>query len=332
MSIPSTMQAITINGQQLLLTNYPTPIPSPHEVLIKVVAAGINRADLMQRAGNYPPPKGASEILGLEVAGIIVAVGLEVKQLKVGDKVCALLTGGGYAQYCTAPASSCLLMLEQHSFEQAASLPEALFTVWSNVFDRARLQAGETLLIHGGSSGIGTMAVQLGKAFGAKVIITAGTARKCAACIDLGADIAINYRTEDFVERIKQATNGQGVDVILDMIGADYLPRNINCLAADGRLVHIALQNGSRADINLLPVLLKRLTITGSTLRSRDNNFKAAIAQQLQDKVLPLLANNQIKPIVYQTFALEDAAIAHELMQRGEHTGKLILRVSHHDL
>ncbi|MFZ2724847.1 MAG: NAD(P)H-quinone oxidoreductase [Methylococcaceae bacterium] len=332
MTLPTTMQAIAVDSNQLILKNYPMPVPTANEVLIKVASAGVNRADVLQRQGNYPPPVGASEILGLEVSGTIVARGVQVKHLSIGDKVCALVTGGGYAQYCLASAVCCLPILENHTFEQASALPEALFTVWSNLFDRARLQAGEILLVHGGSSGIGTMAIQLGKAFGAKVIVTVGSDEKCAACLHLGADAAINYRQSDFVEAVKRLTDKQGVNVILDMVGGDYLPRNIECLANDGRLVHIALQNGIRANINLLPVMLKRLTITGSTLRARDDGFKEAIAQQLRHHVLPLLANHSIKPIIHAQFDLAEAALAHELLLSSQHIGKLILRVTHHDL
>lgn len=328
MSLATTMQAIAVDSNHLILKNYPVPRPTANEVLIKVAAAGVNRADLMQRQGHYPPPSGASELLGLEVAGTIVAVGTKVSDIHIGDKVCALVTGGGYAQYCLASALCCLPMLEKHNFEQAAALPEALFTVWSNVFDRAALTAGETLLIHGGSSGIGTMAIQLAKAFGANVIVTAGSTEKCAACITLGADAAINYQQEDFVEVVKGLTKRQGVAVILDMVGGDYLARNIACLAEDGRLVHIALQHGIHADINLLPVMLKRLTITGSTLRARDDSFKAAIARQLREKVLPLCAENIIKPIIHQTFSLADAEQAHAVLLNSQVIGKLILRVT----
>jgi len=321
------MLAIDTIDTTLHICNYPTPTPKPDEVLIKVHAAGINRPDIMQRQGLYPPPEGASDILGLEVAGVIVDLGSTQSHLKIGDKVCALVTGGGYAEYCTAAASLSLPIPKGLSFTQAAALPETYFTVWSNLFDRAQLKANETVLIHGGSSGIGTTAIQLAKAFGANVIITAGSDEKCQFCTELGADLAINYREQDFVQAIKNHTNGNGVDVILDMIGGDYFPRNIKCLNFDGRLVHIALQNGIKADINLLPVMLKRLSITGSTLRARNTDFKAAIAQQLQKNVWPLLATGQIKPIIHQTFPLAEAEKAHALMESSQHIGKIILTV-----
>ena len=260
------MRAINITDSQTLdICQRPIPEPKPGEVLIKVHAAGINRPDIMQRKGLYPPPEGASDILGLEVAGTIVALGSNTVDVSTGDRVCALVTGGGYAEYCTAPAQLCLPIPESLSFIQAGALAETFFTVWSNVFDRAQLQLGETLLVHGGSSGIGTTAIQLAKAFGANVIVTAGSDKKCRFCIQLGADLAINYRQQDFVEEIQQYTQAKGVDVILDMIGGNYLARHLKCMRFDARLVQIALQNGIKTEINLLPVMLKRLTITGST-------------------------------------------------------------------
>ncbi|NOQ76439.1 MAG: zinc-binding dehydrogenase [Methylococcaceae bacterium] len=321
------MLAISHLSTALNLTYQTTPTPKPSEVLIKVHAAGVNRPDIMQRQGLYPPPEGASDILGLEIAGTIVDLGDPQSHLKIGDQVCALVTGGGYAEYCTAAAPLCLPIPNGLNFTQAAALPETYFTVWSNLFDRAQLKANETALIHGGSSGIGTTAIQLAKAFGANVIITAGSDEKCQFCTELGTDLAINYREQDFVQAIKDHTNGNGVDVILDMIGGDYFPRNIKCLDYDGRLVHIALQNGIKADINLLPVMLKRLSITGSTLRARNTDFKAAIAQQLQKNVWPLLATGQIKPIIHQTFPLAEAEKAHALMESSQHIGKIILTV-----
>ncbi|MDF1582533.1 MAG: NAD(P)H-quinone oxidoreductase, partial [Methyloprofundus sp.] len=270
---------------------------------------------------------GASAILGLEVAGVIVDLGDTSSHLNIGDKVCALVTGGGYAEYCTAAGQLCLPIPTGLSFIQAAALPETYFTVWSNLFDRAQLKAKETVLIHGGSSGIGTTAIQLAKAFGAQVIITAGSNDKCQFCTELGADLAINYRSQDFVQAVKDYTNGNGVNVILDMLGGDYFPRNIKCLDYDGRLVHIALQKGIKAEINLLPIMLKRLSITGSTLRARNTQFKAAIAQQLQKNVWPLLATGQIKPIIQQTFPLAAAEQAHALMESSQHIGKIILTV-----
>lgn len=321
------MLAIEIDNGVLKPTKRAMPTPSANQVLIKVAAAGVNRPDVMQRQGLYPPPPGASDIPGLEVAGTIQALGDNVSHLHEGDRVCALVTGGGYAEYCLASAALCLPILEGLSFTQAAALPETFFTVWSNVFDRAHFQPGETLLVHGGSSGIGTTAIQLAKAFNAKIIVTASSKAKCEFCLQLGADAAINYQEQDFVEEIKRLTDNQGVAIILDMIGGDYFPRNLKCMADDGRLVQIAIQNGSKTELNLLPVMLKRLTITGSTLRARDDAFKAAIAKQLLEKVWPLLASGSIKPVIHSTFALTDAAKAHQLMESSQHIGKIILTV-----
>lgn len=263
----------------------------------------------------------------MEVAGTIAALGSNTGHLNIGDKVCALVTGGGYAEYCTAPAQLCLPIPESLTFIQAAALPESFFTVWSNLFDRAQLQAGETLLVHGGSSGIGTTAIQLAKAFGAKLIVTARSEEKCQFCNKIGADLAINYHQQDFVEEIQSYTQGQGVDVILDMIGGDYFARHLKCMDYDARLVQIALQNGMKAEVNLLPVMLKRLTITGSTLRARNTEFKVKIAEQLQENAWPLLAQRQIEPIIYQTFPLAEAEKAHALMESSQHIGKIILTV-----
>ena len=321
------MRAIEIAAGALQPTNRPVPIPTDDQVLIKVAAAGVNRPDVMQRKGLYPAPPGASDLPGLEIAGIVVATGAAVNSIKISDPVCALVSGGGYADYCLAAAAHCLPIPAGLSFVQAAALPETFFTVWSNVFDRARLQSGETLLVHGGSSGIGTTAIQLAKAFDAKVIVTAGSNAKCRFCLELGADAAFNYKEQDFVAEINQLTEGLGVDVILDMIGGDYFPRNLRCMATDGRLVQIAIQNGAKADINLLPIMLKRLTITGSTLRARDDGFKADIAEKLLKNVWPLLSSGAIKPIIHSTFALNEAALAHELMESSRHIGKIILEV-----
>lgn len=317
----------TAELNELILSERSVPSPAAHQVLIKVAAAGVNRPDLMQRKGLYPPPPGASAILGLEVAGSIVELGSEVSGFKPGDAVCALLTGGGYAEYCLASAACCLPIPKGLNFVQAAALPETFFTVWSNLFDQADLQAGHCLLVHGGASGIGTTAVQLAKAFGSQVIVTAGTDEKCRRCIDLGADLAINYRQQDFVEVVTQYQDSQGVEVILDMIGGDYLPRNLKCLAVDGRLQLIALQNGSKSDINLASVLMKRLTIAGSTLRARPDTFKAKIARQLYEKVWPLLESRQVTPVVDAVFPLAEAAQAHEYMENSSHIGKIILEV-----
>ena len=321
------MRAIAIVAGTLKLIERPVPIPADNQVLIKVAAAGVNRPDIMQRKGLYPAPPGASDLPGLEIAGIVVATGAAVSAIKIGDPVCALVTGGGYANYCLAAATLCLPIPENLSFIEAAALPETFFTVWSNVFDRARLQAGETLLVHGGRSGIGTTAIQLAKAFHAQVIVTAGSNAKCRFCLELGARAAINYKEQDFVAEIDRLTGGKGVDVILDMIGGDYFPRNLRCMANDARLVQIAIQNGPKADINLLPIMLKRLTITGSTLRARDDAFKADIARKLLHKVWPLLASGAIKPVIHSTFALAEAAAAHELMESSQHIGKIILEV-----
>jgi len=322
------MRVIEIQNSALSPTERAVPVPATHEVLIKVAAAGVNRPDVMQRKGLYPPPPGASDIPGLEIAGTVMEVGESVSQLKAGDTVCALVTGGGYAEYCLASAPLCLPVPKGLSLAEAAALPETFFTVWSNVFDRARLAPNETLLVHGGGSGIGTTAIQLAKAFGATVYVTAGSDDKCQFCQALGAEAAINYREQDFVEKILELTANRGVDVILDMVGGDYLPRNIKSLAADGRLVQIAVQNGVKAELNLWHVMLKRLTITGSTLRTRDDAFKAAIARKLYDKVWPLLAAGTIKPIIHRIFPLDDAALAHELMESSQHIGKIILQVS----
>jgi NADPH2:quinone reductase len=320
---------ITEAGEPEVLkpTERPIPLPADDEVLIKIAAAGVNRPDVMQRRGQYPPPPGASDIPGLEIAGTIVALGKQVTNLSMGDKVCALVTGGGYAEYCTAPASLCLPIPDGLTFIQAAALPETFFTVWSNVFDRANLIAGETLLVHGGTSGIGTTAIQLAKAFDAKVFVTAGSAAKCQFCMELGADAAINYREQDFVQEIEKLTAGHGVDVILDMIGGDYFQRNLKCMTPDARLVQIAVQNGAKAEINLVPIMLKRLIITGSTLRARETAFKAKIAKNLYEQVWPLLKYGQIKPIIHATFSLTDAAKAHALMESSQHIGKIILTV-----
>lgn len=321
------MRVIEIEGEALKRTVRPIPIPADYQVLIKVLAAGVNRPDIMQRKGLYPPPFGASDIPGLEIAGTIQATGKAVKHLKSGDPVCALVTGGGYAEFCLATADLCLPIPEGLSFIEAAALPETFFTVWSNVFDRAHLLPNETLLIHGGSSGIGTTAIQVAKALQAKVIVTAGTAAKCKFCRDLGADAAINYKELDFVTEIQRLTDGKGVDVILDMIGGNYLPRNLKCMATDARLVQIAIQNGPKAEINLLPIMLKRLTITGSTLRTRDDEFKTKIALKLLERIWPLLASGKIKPIIHSTFSLNNATLAHQLMESSQHIGKIILEV-----
>lgn len=328
--IPKTMAAVAITepgGPEMLKpVTLDVPEPGPGEVLIRVAAAGVNRPDVVQRQGLYPPPKGASPLPGLEVAGTVVALGKGVGAPAMGDAVAALLTGGGYAEFATAPAVQCLAVPAGLTMEQAAALPETFFTVWSNVFDRAGLAEGETLLVHGGTSGIGTAAIQMATCFGAKVFATAGTAEKCARCVDLGAVRAINYREEDFVEIIK-AEAAPGADVILDMVGGDYVQRNISAAAPDGRIVSIAFMAGAKVKLNLMPVMLKRLTLTGSTLRARDPAFKGAIADQLRVHVWPLIEAGRIRPVIDTVFPLAQAAKAHALMESSAHMGKIVLRV-----
>ena len=331
-SIPSRMTAIEISepgGPGVLApAEREVPEPGPGEVLVAVEAAGVNRPDVMQRQGLYPPPPGASDIPGLEIAGTVASLGDGVDTPAVGSRVCALVSGGGYAEYCAAPAPLCLPVPAGLDSVEAAALPETFFTVWTNVYDRARLAEGESLLVHGGSSGIGTTAIQLAKAFGAAVYVTAGSKSKCDACLALGADAAINYRDEDFVERVGALTGGRGVDVVLDMIAGDYLTRNLKCLAVEGRLVIIAVQHGPKVEqLNVLPVMLRRLTVTGSTLRPRSVEQKAAIAHALHAKVWPLLAAGTVRPVVHARFPLADAAGAHRLMESSEHVGKIVLAV-----
>ena len=312
----------------LRLAERPAPVAGAGEVLIRVSASGVNRPDVLQRTGNYPVPPGASDIPGLEVAGVIEsgdAVAMAAGGFKMGDRVCALVVGGGYAELCVAPVGQCLAVPAGLTDIEAASLPETFFTVWSNVFERAYLAKGETLLIQGGSSGIGVTAIQIAKAMGATVFVTAGSDEKCAACVALGADHAINYKTADFVEEVKKLTNGQGVNVILDMVAGNYVAREVDCMAEDGRLVIIAVQGGIKAEINAGLVLRKRLTITGSTLRPRSLEFKTAIAKALKDKVWPLLESGAIKPVIHGTFAASDAAKAHALMESNQHIGKIVL-------
>ncbi len=315
----------------LRIAERPAPMPGPGEVLIGIEAAGVNRPDLMQREGFYPPPKGATDIPGLEVAGRILYVHRDGsrsatgREWKIGDPVCALLSGGGYAEQCVAPGVQCLPIPDGFSMEQAAALPETFFTVWTNVFDRGRLASGEFLLVHGGTSGIGTTAIQLAAARGATVFATAGSSDKCAACVRLGATAAINYRTDDFVERVKAITANRGVDVILDIVGGSYLSRNLSCLARDGRLVEIGLMGGASADISLAPILLRRLTITGSTLRIRTPEEKGAIAANLEREVWPLLSSGRVVPVIHATFPLECAADAHHLLESGVVIGKVVL-------
>jgi len=330
-NLPETMTVIEIIGpggpEQLVAARRPVPSPAPGEVLIKVAAAGVNRPDCLQRQGGYPPPPGASDIPGLEVAGTVVALGQGVETWQTGDEVCALLTGGGYAEYCTVPAPQCLPVPAGLTLQQAAALPETFFTVWSNVFDRARLQPGETLLVHGGASGIGVTAIQLARALGSRVFATVGDDRKVQPCLDLGAERVINYRNEDFVQVIKSVTGNQGVNVILDMVGGDYVQRNLSALAVEGRLVFIAFLRGAKMELNLAPVMMKRLTVTGSTLRSRPVEHKAPIAAALQQTVWPLLANGTIRPLIDRVFPLSEAATAQALMESNRHIGKLLLQV-----
>ena len=302
------------------------PTFTANEILVKVAAAGINRPDVFQRKGNYPPPAGApQDIPGLEIAGTVAEIGASVTRWKVGDKVCALVTGGGYAEYCNVPEGQCLPIPGNLSFIEAASLPETFFTVWTNVFDRAKLQAGESLLVHGGSSGIGVAAIQMARAMGCTVYVTAGSDEKCKFCEDLGAAKAINYNTEDFTTAIASLTDNKGVNVILDMIGGNYTPGNIQSLAEEGRLVMINAMKGKDVQVDLAQVMRKRLIITGSMLRSREIAFKAAIAQNLEKYIWPLLASGKIKPIIHSVFPADKAAEAHQLMDNGEHMGKIVL-------
>jgi len=334
-SLPSRMRVIEITtpGAPEVLHPGQRPVPQPgaDEVLIEVAAAGVNRPDVLQRKGGYPPPPGASDIPGLEVAGTVVALGPRSASAsrdplwKLGDEVCALVTGGGYAEYVAAPAVQCLPVPRGLSLEQAASLPETFFTVWVNVFQRGGLKNDETLLVQGGSSGIGVTAIQMAHALGHRVYATAGSAEKCAACEKLGASRAINYRTEDFVAVIKQLTGGRGIDVILDMVGGDYVPRELASLAEEGRLCLIAFLGGTKATLDMTDILRRRLTITGSTLRPRPVDVKAGIARALREKIWPLIEAGKIRPVIYRTFPLEDAAAAHALMESSEHVGKIML-------
>jgi len=324
------MKAIVITqpgGPEVLQAEErPVPAISGKEVLIKVMAAGVNRPDVYQRKGNYPPPAWASQdIPGLEIAGVIESIGTNGSRWNAGDKVCALVSGAGYAEYCSVPEGQCLRIPGNLSFTEAASLPETFFTVWSNVFDRGQLKQYESLLVHGGSSGIGVAAIQMAKALGSVVFVTAGTDEKCLFCEQLGADKAINYKTENFKERLNELTGGKGADVILDMVGGDYTNDNVHSLANDGRLVLINTMKGKEALVDLSLVMRKRLTITGSTLRNRDTTFKSAIATKLEQNIWPLLASGEIKPVVNAVFPASEASKAHELMESGEHTGKIVL-------
>ncbi|WP_029003276.1 NAD(P)H-quinone oxidoreductase [Azorhizobium doebereinerae] len=327
--LPPTMRQVRFDGsggpEVIRLESAPLPVPGPGQVLVEVVAAGVNRPDCLQRAGGYPPPPGASDVPGLEIGGRVVALGPDVSGLKLGDAVCALVISGGYAEYCVADAALCLPVPKPLSILEAAGLPENYYTVYDNIFTRGRLQAGERILVHGGSSGIGSTAIQLAKQAGAIVYATAGSAEKCAFCTSLGADFAIDYRAADFVAEVKRLTDGRGVDVILDMVGGPYIARNLAALALEGRLVQIAFLQPSRVDIDLMPVMLKRLTFTGSTLRARSVALKAAIADHLRGDVWPMLDTGTVRPVIHTTFPLAEARAAHALMESSAHLGKIML-------
>ena len=329
--VPETMKVAGFDApggpEVLRLADAPVPRPGPGAVLIKVAFAGVNRPDVIQRLGFYPPPPGASPIPGLEIAGEVIALGEGVDADLLGQKVCALVSGGGYAGYCIAYADHCLLVPDDLPLDQAAAIPETLFTVWHNVFERGWAKEGETLLVHGGTSGIGSMAIMLGKAFGLTVIVTCGGADKCAAALKIGADHAIDYKAADFVEEVARITGGQGVQIVLDMVAGDYVMRNLQCLADDGRHVTIAVQGGLQATINMAEVMRRRLTLTGSTLRPRSNQFKALLAQEIRSLAWPLVTGGVIRPVMDQTFPLADAAGAHARMEGGTHIGKIVLAV-----
>ena len=329
MTIPSRMRAVEVStpgGPEVLkAVERPVPAPKPHEILIKVAAAGVNRPDVLQRMGRYPPPEGASPIPGLEIAGNVVALGDGVPGEMLGRKVCALVTGGGYAEYCLADARHCLPVPEALSLAEAAAMPETLFTVWHNVFERGFARDGETLLVHGGTSGIGTMAIKLGKLFGLTVIVTCGTDAKCEAARTIGADHAINYRTHDFAAEVRALTGGKGAELVLDMVAGDYTQRNLDCLGVAGRLVTIAVLGGAQAHVNMAGLMVKRQTITGSTLRARSDAFKAALADEIARTVWPLVEEGRLRPEMDSEFALADAAAAHRRIDAGEHIGKIVL-------
>jgi len=328
--IPETMQAIEIatpGGPEMLRpSERRVPSPGPGEVLVRVAAAGVNRPDVLQRLGVYPPPPGASDIPGLEIAGSVVAAGEGAEQA-IGGAVCALVTGGGYAEYCVAPAGTCLPVPETLRMTEAAAMPETLFTVWVNLFERGFAADGDTVLVHGGTSGIGTMAIALGKLFGLKLIVTCGSDDKCNRARDLGASLAINYNTADFVDEVRRATGAKGVAVVLDMVGGDYVTRNLRCLADDGRHVSIAFQRGAEARVAIPDVMRRRLTLTGSTLRARDANFKAMVADEIARTVWPYVEGNRLKPVIDSILPLSAAAVAHARMESGEHVGKIVLEV-----
>jgi NADPH2:quinone reductase len=328
--LPDEMNAIdpaAPGGPEVLApVRRPVPRPGPGEVLVKVAAAGVNRPDVLQRKGHYPPPPGAPSIPGLEIAGEVVAA-REGSDIPGGALVCALVAGGGYAEYAVAPAGQCLPVPDALTLAEAAAIPETLFTVWTNVFQRAYAREGESLLVHGGTSGIGTMAISLARLFGLRVFVTCGSDGKCAKALELGADGAINYRTEDFVARAKELTEGRGVDIVLDMVGGDYLPRNLDCLAAEGRHVSIAVQRGVSAELNIVKIMQRRLVLTGSTLRPRSVEFKSLVAQELRETVWPLVSGGLLKPVIDTTFPLAKAAEAHRRMEAGDHVGKIVLEM-----
>jgi NADPH2:quinone reductase len=325
------MKAVEIarpGGPEVLVpTTRPVPAPKAHEILIKVAAAGVNRPDVLQRSGNYPVPPDASDLPGLEVAGEVVALGSSAGSFQAGDKVCALVHGGGYAEYCVAPEAQALPVPKGLSMVEAASLPETFFTVWGNVYDRARLAPGESLLVQGGSSGIGVTAIQMARATANRVFATAGSDEKCAACVRLGAEKAVNYKTQDFLAELKAATGGRGVDVILDMVGGDYVPKELKLLADEGRLVFIAFLRGHKSELDINELMRRRLTLTGSTLRPRPVEYKGYLARNLREKIWPLIEAGRIRPEIYKTFALAQAADAHRLMESSQHIGKLVLTV-----
>lgn len=327
--LPGEMNAIDPAGtggpEVLTLVRRPVPVPGAGELLIKVAAAGVNRPDVVQRRGFYPPPPGAPSIPGLEVAGTVAAVGDEVPEALIGQPVCALVAGGGYAEYCVAPVGQCLPVPPALSMTEAAAMPETLFTVWSNLFERAYAMEGETALVHGGTSGIGTIAIALGALFGLTVYVTCGSDKKCAQALDAGAAAAINYKSQDFVAEVKSLTGGKGVNIVLDMVGGDYLPRNLDCLADDGRHVSIAVQGGVTAEVNIAKIMQRRLMLTGSTLRPRSVAFKSLVADEIARSVWPFVAEGRLKPIVHTTFPLAEAADAHRLMEAGDHVGKIVL-------
>jgi putative PIG3 family NAD(P)H quinone oxidoreductase len=331
MTLPSKMRAVGIpkpgGPEALVPTERALPAPKPNEILVKVAAAGVNRPDVLQRQGLYAVPPDASDLPGLEIAGEVVSCGAKVTRWKVGDKVCALAHGGGYAEYCVVPDVQALPVPKGLSMIEAASLPETFFTVWSNVYDRGRLKAGETLLVQGGSSGIGVTAIQIARAMGNRVLATAGSDEKCAACVKLGADKAINYRTQDFLAEVQAATGGKGVNVILDMVGGDYVPKELKCLAEEGRLVFIAFLRGPKTELDINEVMRRRVTLTGSTLRPRPVEFKGAVAASLREHVWPLIESGKIKPVIFRTFPLAQASEAHKLIESSQHIGKIVLTV-----